>query len=196
MVGLLTEIRTFYSLKEIRETVEAEINQYRLLLDDYSQWLGTLLRNPENSKNPEWVKKTAELQKLMKAGGKAGGKKEEKTMSTPTVWAEFKDIMLSVDAFGEIEILFEAVEKLKGKVERLEKVKNSILDLERYGLGKEIVYVVYINDGVPEKIVFKPRKTDVLEKFEYVAEFSAIRNFVFKPASQAEELTGEIQNSQ
>jgi len=38
----LTEIRTFYSLKEIRESIEQQINQYKMLLEDYSQWVGTL----------------------------------------------------------------------------------------------------------------------------------------------------------
>jgi len=38
----LTEIRTFYSLKEIRQSIEQEINQHKMLLEDYSQWLGTL----------------------------------------------------------------------------------------------------------------------------------------------------------
>jgi len=74
----LTEIRTFYSLKEIRQSIEQEINQHKILLEDYSQWLGTLLRNPESSKNQEWVKKAAQLQKLLKMGGRKGGKKGEK----------------------------------------------------------------------------------------------------------------------
>jgi len=75
----LTEIRTFYSLKEIRQSIEQEINQHKMLLEDYSQWLGTLLRNPESSKNQEWVKKAAQLQKLLKIGGRKGGKKGELT---------------------------------------------------------------------------------------------------------------------
>jgi hypothetical protein len=58
--GFLTEIRTFYSLKEIRENIDVEISQYKLLLEDYTQWLGSLLRNPQSSKSQEWVKKTAE----------------------------------------------------------------------------------------------------------------------------------------
>ena len=69
----LTEIRTFYSLKEIRQSIEQEINQHKMLLEGYSQWLGTLLRNPESSKNQEWVKKAAQLQKLLKMGGRRGG---------------------------------------------------------------------------------------------------------------------------
>jgi len=174
--GVSTEIRTFYSLKEIRENVEAEISQYKLLREDYSQWLGSLLRNPESSKNQDRMKKTAELQKVLRAGGRKGSKKEEKKVGTSTEWVQFKDVMLCADDLGEAEILFEATEELKDKIDRLEKAKNSIIDLERYGLGKELLYVTYMRDGVPEKIVFKPKKgVEPSEKFEFVADFSVAK---------------------
>ena len=174
MDGFLTEIRTFYSLKEIRESIETEINQHKMLLEDYSQWLGTLLRNPESSKDQEWIKKTAELQKVLKSGGRKGGKKDEKNGNTSTEWVEFKDLALSADSFGEAEILFEAIEELKTKIDKLEKVRNSTIDLERYGLGKELLYITYMHDGVPEKLVFKPKKSTNAKKFEFIADFSTV----------------------
>lgn len=171
--GLLTEIRTFYSLKEIREKIEEETSQYKLLLEDYSQWLGSLLRNPESSKNQEWLKKTAELQKVLRAGGRKGSKKEEKKAGISTEWVHFKDVMISADDLGEAEMLFEAIEELKNKIDMLEKAKNSLIDLERYGLGKDLLYIAYIHDGVPEKIVFKPKKGfESAEKFEFAVDFS------------------------
>jgi hypothetical protein len=45
--------------------------------------------------------------------------------------------------------------------------------LERYGLGKELLYIVYVHDGVPEKIVFKPKRdVGAAEKFEFETDFS------------------------
>lgn len=170
--GFLTEIRTFYSLKEIRESVETQINQYKSLLEDYSQWLGSILRNPESSKNQALMKKNAEMQRVLKAGGRKGSKKGEK-VGASSEWVQFKDVMVCSDDLGEAEILFEATEELKNKVDRLEKAKNSLVDLERYGLGKELLFVTYMHDGVPEKIVFKPRKgVETTEKFEFMADFS------------------------
>jgi len=170
-----TEIRTFYSLKEIRETVEEEINQCSMLLEDYSEWLGMLLRNPESSKNQEWAKKATQLQKLLRSGGsRRRGKKEEKSEAVAE-WIQFKNIMLCADNFGEAEILFEVVEELRSKVEKLQKVKGSIGDLERYGLGKDVLYIAYIHEGALEKIVFKPKKeTDSKEKFKFIADFSVV----------------------
>lgn len=171
--AFLTEIRTFYSLKEIRENIEAQINQYKVLFEDYSQWLGSLLRNPESSKNQEWTKKTAELQRVLKSGGRKGGKKEEKKTGVSTEWVQFKDLMLSAEDLGEAEVLFEAIEALRSKIGKLEKARDSLVDLERYGLGKDLLFVAYMHDGVPEKIVFKPKKdSEVMEKFEFAADFS------------------------
>ncbi|MEM2118489.1 MAG: hypothetical protein QW386_05670 [Candidatus Bathyarchaeia archaeon] len=169
----MTEIRTFYSLKEIREAIDAQISQYKMLLEDYSQWLGSLLRNPESAKNQEKAKKLAELQKVLKAGGRKGGKKEERNAGFSSEWAHFKDLMVCADDVGEAEILFEATEELKSKIERLEKAKSSIIDLERYGLGKDLLFITYVHDGVPEKVVFKPKKgVGAVEKFEFEANFS------------------------
>ncbi|MEM2202478.1 MAG: hypothetical protein QW595_02450 [Candidatus Bathyarchaeia archaeon] len=173
MDGVTTEIRTFYSVREIREVVEAEINQYKTLLDDYSQWLGTLLRNPEVSKNQELAKKASDLQKILRSGG---GKGEKKEKPASTEWVKFKDLMLCADDFGEVEIIFEAVEELKNKLDKLEKVKASLMELERYGLGKNMVYVTFIHDGIPEKIAVKPRRElESEEKFKFIADFSVIK---------------------
>jgi hypothetical protein len=172
-----TEIRTFYSLKEIRENVESNIIQCKTAFEEYSQWLGSLLRDPESSRNQEWVKKTAELQKVLKTGNKKPNtKKEEKKKETATDWVQFKDVMLSADMMGEAEILFDAVEELKSKIDSLEKAKASIADLEKYGLGKDLLYITYIHDGVPEKIFFKPKiGTEAAEKFAFIADFSVAK---------------------
>ncbi|MEM3824474.1 MAG: hypothetical protein QXH87_06020, partial [Candidatus Bathyarchaeia archaeon] len=91
-------------------------------------------------------------------------------------WVEFKGLMLCADEFGEVEIIFEAVEELKSKVDKLERAKNSLTELERYGFGKNVVYVTYVHDGVPEKIAVKPKKMLVgEEKFKFIADFSVIR---------------------
>jgi len=112
-------------------------------------------RNPESSKNQEWIKKAAQLQKLLKMGGRKGGKKGEKKLGASSEWVQFKDLMLCSGDFGEAAMLFEEVEELKDKIDRLEKAKNSVGNLERYGLGKDVLYITCIHDGTPEKIVFR-----------------------------------------
>ena len=59
-----TEIRTFTTLKDLGEHLTEELDQYTMLFEDYSEWLGTLLRSCEEAhKNEEWYQKSAALQK-------------------------------------------------------------------------------------------------------------------------------------
>ena len=174
----LTEIRTFHSLNEIQEDIEGAITQFKELLEDYSEWLGALLRNPELLKDQEWKKKTAELQKMLKTGPKKENQKKGKgkKQSTSASWIRFKELLLGSDDFSEAEMLFEAIEDLREKISQLENVRESIEDLKGYGLGKEVRYIVYIKDGVPRRIFFKLLKeTEASEKFEFTADFLVTR---------------------
>ena len=59
-----TEIRQFTTIKDIVDYASNQISQNKALFEDYSQWLGTLLRDFEKDhKDEEWYKKTAIIQK-------------------------------------------------------------------------------------------------------------------------------------
>jgi len=175
--NLVTEIRSFYSLKELSEIIDEEIKQYESLVDEYSQWLGSFLRDSETTYgNEEWFKKLFNLQKSLKTDKKRGAKpasKSEKIGFSSDVWIAFKDIKLCASKQGEAEILFEAIEKINLKIGKLVKVKDSLEDLKKFGLGKDILYIAYVHDGIPEKIVLRYKGEDEFsEKFQYIAEFS------------------------
>ena len=177
-----TEIHTFMSLKELTEYLAVQQGQYKALFEDYSQWLGTVLRDAEtNHKSDEWFQKSAALQKTLKAqskkpvetdkskkGGKGGKGKEE-----VSCWVQSGDIAISFTEQGQTEILFEAMEKINSKVQELEKFKGTVQQLARLGLGTTVNYIVYIEEDVPKKIVLKQKaaaKGD--EAFKFMAELS------------------------
>ncbi len=176
LVNASTEIRSFHSIKELSLALEEEIEQWRATADEYSQWLGSFLRNSEiTEENKEWGKR---METLGKGRAKRPSKREKKR-SKPgksiesSNWIQFKNVLLSASEQGEAEILFDAIEEINTKVERLEKVNDSLLDLEKSGLGKDITYIAYVSDGVPEKIVLRHRKDqEFAKKFSYVADFS------------------------
>ncbi len=176
-----TEIRTFTSLKDITEYLTNQTVQYRALYEDYSQWLGTLLRDLEGThKNDEWFQKSAALQKNLKAQSKKpaepsdkakkGGKGKEGDSSC---WVQSGDIQISFTEQGQAEILFEAIEKIKVQIGENEKFKLTVAQLARLGLGTTISYIVYFEEDVPKKIVLKPKanaKGD--DAFKFIAELS------------------------
>jgi len=171
MLGnLVTEIRNFYSLKELSESVEDEINSYKAAVEEYSQRLGFFLRELETTHgDQEWFKEISTLQKSSKKG-KSKGKK--KNLS----WTTFKDIMLSADDQGEAEMFFEAIEEMNKKIMRLGKIRDTIEDLKKFGLGNDILYITYLRDKVPEKLVLRKKGEKTAEKFEFIAEFSTVKN--------------------
>ena len=170
MGNLVTEIRNFYSLKELDESIEEEINSYKTGVDDYNRRLGSFLRRLETAHgDQEWFKKMSALKKSFK--------KERKGKSgLSSNWVAFKDIMLCIDERGEAEMLFEAIEEMNKKITRLAKIRDAIDDLKKLGLGNDVLYIAYVRDEVPEKIVLRRKGEESAEKFEFIANFFASRN--------------------
>lgn len=177
-----TEIRTFTSLKEISEFLVNQTSQYKSLFEDYSQWLGSVLRDAEaKHKGEEWFQKSAAAQKVLKTqakkpaeadkskkGGKGGkGQQEE------SPWIETGEVSISFTDQGQTEMLFEAIEKINNKLLEYEKFKATVQQLTRLGLGQTVNYIVYIEEEIPKKIVLKQKaaaKGD--ESFKFMTELS------------------------
>jgi len=170
---MVTEIRYFYSLKELSENVEDELDSCRRREEEYGERLGALLRDNEaNHGDEEWFKELSGLQKAP-SDSKGKGKGKGKKKGAKSGWIQFKDLMLSKEEYGEAQILFEAIEEIKSKAGRLEKVLEQIEDLRKLGLGENILYITFLREGVPEKIVLSKKNGDEFgKKFEYIANFS------------------------
>jgi predicted small metal-binding protein len=176
---VVTEIRNFHSLKELSENLEEEISFCKAVGEEYGERLGSLLRENETTHGEEdWFKELSGLQKTgkeTKSKGKSNGngKGKGKKKGAKAGWIQFKDIMISTEEYGEAQILFDAIEDIKSRVNQLEKIKENIEDLKRLGLGENIVYITYLHEGVPEKIVLiKKNGEEFGKKFEFVATFS------------------------
>jgi hypothetical protein len=181
-----TEIRTFSSLKELSEFLMEQIAQYKGLLEDYSQWLGVLLRDFESShKDEEWFKKSTAMQKALHAQSKkppeaTKGKKSAKSKEENSCWVQIGEIAISYTEQGQTEILFEAIEKMKDKIQKIEAFGGAAQQLSRLGLGTTVNYVVYVDEDIPKKIVLKPKiisKGD--ETFKFATNLSVPAFFSF-----------------
>ncbi len=79
--------------------------------------------------------------------------------------------MLSSTEQGQAEVLFEAIEKIGDKIQDMEKFKATVQQLERIGLGKNVNYIVYIEDDIPRKIVVHAKSgLPEEEAFKFAAE--------------------------
>jgi hypothetical protein len=162
--------------------------QYNLLYEDYSQWLGTLLRSCEEThKDEEWFKISAMLQKNLKVASKQapGSKGKPKEQSEKgkkgdnSIWLQSGNVLLSSTPQGQVEVLFEAIEKIGARITEIDKSKVTIQQLERIGLGKNVNYVAYFEDDVLKRIVVCA-KTGVKgdDAFRFATELSVAAAFV------------------
>jgi prefoldin subunit 5 len=182
-ISVGTEIQTFNSLKDMADYLETQTSQYKAIYEDYSQWLGTLLRSCEGAhKNEDWFQKSTALQKNIKMpqkkaqesknGGKKNNSKGKRT--SPSCWIESGNVLISSVEQGEIEMLFEAIDKINTKIQEMDKFKASVQQLERIGLGKNTNYVVYLEDDVPKKIFLQTRnRLTEADEFKFEAQFSS-----------------------
>jgi hypothetical protein len=155
----------------MNEYLVYEMGQYRALFEDYSEWLGSLLRScEENCKGEDWYQKSTAAQKNIRSGpkkipetqnGKKGGRSK---ISESSCWVHSGEILICSTEQGQAEMLFEAVEQINTKIQGLEKFKTGIMQLERLGFGKDVSYITLISDDVPTKIVV--RKKDNLQDGE------------------------------
>jgi hypothetical protein len=178
MESLGTEIRSFYSLRELREAIEEEIKQYDSIVEEYSQWLGLFLRGHEGTngdkegyKNLAAMQKTIKTKKPQKTEKKEKKNKKQETSSAN--WTLYRDVMLSANEQGQAEIIFEAIEEINNKIGKLRRAESTFAELEKSGLGKDITFITFIHDGVPEKLVLQQKKGEELaQRFKFITELS------------------------
>ena len=172
-----TELRTFTTLKDMMEYLLDLTGQYKVLFEDYSQWLGSLLRScEENHKDEVWYQKSAALQKNLRGSKKApekSGKGGKGKKGESSAWIQTGNVLLSSTEQGQAEALFDAIEKIGDKIQEIEKFKATVQQLERMGLGTSVNYILYIEDDVPKKIVLRVKSgLPEEEAFKFSTELS------------------------
>jgi predicted secreted protein len=164
---LVTEIVTIRSLQELQTRLEAENESYLSQKEEISERLGNFLRETEEEHGDEDWFKQLDLEKL-------GSKKNDKKKKGSD-WVQFQGVELSSSLQGEAEVMFEAISKISEKLEELSKGIESLEELRKIGLGNDIRYICYIEEGVLRKIVIKPLDDNALTRFTFNRGFTVFQ---------------------
>ncbi len=164
---LVTEIVTIRSLQELQTRLEAENESYLSQKEEISERLGNFLRETEEEHGDEDWFKQLDLEKL-------GSKKSDKKKKGSD-WVQFQGVELSSSLQGEAEVMFEAISKISEKLEELSKGIESLEELRKIGLGNDIRYICYIEEGVLRKIVIKPLDDNALTRFTFNRGFTVFQ---------------------
>jgi predicted secreted protein len=168
---LVTEIVTIRSLQELQARLEAENESYLSQKEEISERLGNFLRETEEEHGDEDWFKQLDLEKL---GSKKSDKKGDKKKKGSD-WVQFQGLELSSSLQGEAEVMFEAISKISEKLEALSKGIESLEELRKIGLGNDIRYICYIEEGVLRKIVIKPLDDNALTRFTFNRGFTVFQ---------------------
>jgi len=175
---LVTEIITVRSLQELYSQIEAEIDSYLSQKEEYSEGLGNFLREAEEKYGDEdWFKQLS-LDKLGEAGKsrQKKDKKKKKRKKESDEWVPFQGLELSSSAQGEAELMFEAIAKITERLKELTDAKESLDELRKVGLGNDVRYICYLENGVVRKVVIKHIDESVAGKFTFTREFTTIQS--------------------
>ena len=175
---LVTEIITVRSLQELYSQIEAEIDSYLSQKEEYSEGLGNFLREAEEKYGDEdWFKQLS-LDKLGGAGKsrQKKDKKKKKRKKESADWVPFQGLELSSSAQGEAEVMFEVIAKITERLEELTDAKESLDELRKVGLGNDVRYICYLENGVVRKVVIKHIDESVAGKFTFSREFTTIQS--------------------
>ena len=164
---LVTEIVTIRSLQELQTRLESDSESYLSQKEEISERLGNFLREAEEEHGDEDWFKQLDLEKL-------GSKKNDKKKKGSD-WIQFQGLELSSSLQGEAEMMFEAISKLSEKLEALSDGIESLEELRKVGLGNDIRYICYLEDGVLVKIVIKPMDADTLTRFTFNRGFTVLQ---------------------
>ena len=182
------KISRFDSIHELQESVDKKIKDLNSKIDLQSKLIGDKIRegeknnaeelsdlkeklNPENSKNKKGDDKKSKNKKGddKKSKNKKGDNKKKKSKKGESEnWINYESLHLynGVGTRGELELYFKSLEEMKTESERLANTKNSLGQLMKSGIKKELAGVGYEQHDGPYELAFI-KSDSKREKFSF-----------------------------
>jgi len=182
------KILRFDSIQELQESIDLRIKDLNNKIDVESKIIGDKIRegeknnaeelsdlkeklNPDSTKNKKSDDKKSKNKKSddKKTKNKRTDTKKKKSKKGQSEnWIDFESLHLynGVGTRGELELYFKSLEDMKAELERLTNTKNSLEQLMKSGIKKELAGIGYEQHDGPYELAFI--KTDSKrEKFSF-----------------------------
>ncbi|HUU48049.1 MAG TPA: hypothetical protein VMW55_04615 [Nitrosopumilaceae archaeon] len=180
------KISRFNSIIELKESLDERIKDLDEKINLQSKIIGDKIRvgeqnnseelsdlkeklNPENSKDKKSDNKKSENKKResKKSDKKSDNKRKPKKGKSEN-WIDYEGLHLynGIGTRGELELYFKSLEGMKAESERLKNIRDSLEQLMKSGIKKELAGVGYEQNDGPYELAFI--KTDAIrEKFSF-----------------------------
>lgn len=184
--SISSQIFVFESINEMIKFMDDNIRFHRSKLLEYEDEIGQMLRQSGNDAVDEKLtsekfdniihEKQTSTENIKKNNKKKEKEKKVKSSITKnsTNWRVYSDIQIYTDIphKGVTEIYFEAVNELKVALEKLDKIKETLSQITTIELNS-MFYMVYVKNGIPEKLVLLPQQKQKNNKFMFKTVFES-----------------------
>jgi len=172
------KISRFESIPELQKSLDVRIKDLNIKIDLQSKLIGDKIRDGEQNNteelsdlkeklNPANSKDKKDDDKKSK-NKKTTNKKKKSKKGQSENWIDYEGLHLynGVGTRGELELYFKSLEEMKTESERLTNTRDSLEQLMKSGIKKELAGVGYEQDNGPYELAFI--KTDSKrEKFSF-----------------------------
>ena len=164
------DIMYFHTIAELQSSVENDLQALKKKSGEYSESIGEKLRSENTTSDSTEM---AELKEKLEGTIDPKKKKPIKKKDQKTNWYELGPISVydGIGTKGELEIYFKGLTELKSKIERLEKIKETIDDIISKGVKRDLGCIALLNHDLSLQISFtKARQPNA--KFSYKSIFT------------------------
>lgn len=143
---------SFKNILAFRTSLEKDIATLKTRSDEYSRIIGEKLRINDTSNESE----LADLREKITGPGDPKKRKPEKKKEQKGKWHELAGVFIydGIGLRGELEIYFKALEDVKSRSEKLQKVKESIDGLISRGVKKDLACTAFLGRDLLLDMVF------------------------------------------
>jgi len=196
-----SQIHTFESFNGLIKFMDDTINLNKSELFRYENEIGQLLRQTGNNVDQVWLQ---EIRDKLNQGKQNptdntksdNKKKTEKRKNKPAVtkvsknWQTYANMQIFTGPVhqGKTEIYFEIVNELKTVLVNLNQTKDTLSQFANIGLNG-VLYMLYVKNGIPKKIVLVSQDKQIDTKFGYKGTFAEGTN---KVEEEKQEIMSQI----
>ncbi len=147
------EIMQFHTIGELQSSITNHLQILKKKSEEYSELIGEKLRS-QNTTNDST--EMAELKEKLEGPADPKKKKPVKKKDQKTNWYDMGPIWVydGVGTKGELEMYFKALEDMKSRIEKLEKIKGAVDDLISKGVKRELGCTALLNHDLVLQISF------------------------------------------
>lgn len=172
------EIMCFHTIGDLQSAIISYLQSLKKRSEEYSQSTGDKLRSENTSADGTEM---AELKEKLEGSTDPKKRKTVKKKDQKTNWFDFGAISIydGIDTKGELEIHFRALEEIKSKIEKLEKIRTALDDLISKGVKRDLSCTVFLNQEMVLQISFT-KASQPKAKFSFKSTFSLPQEIIYE----------------